>query len=66
MVRYEYMVAYAYPGGLGRIVLYRNLPIDSGECVDEVESWLRETNGYEAIALLNFQLLRTYDHAGEE
>lgn len=46
MDQYQYMVTYAFQGGVGRMFLTRNAPIVSPEDIEGIETLNNERNGF--------------------
>lgn len=68
--RYEYLTSVSgkYKGGepfVGRLLLERNAPIDSGMAIRTIEQDLANDSHLAELCIHSFQLLREYETEGE-
>lgn len=66
MKRYQYLVAYSFRSGTGRTFVTCSDPIDSVDRVESVERSIQDNNGLDSVAMISFQLLRSYDDGVSE
>lgn len=60
MKKYEYMVVYSFPGGIGRIQITTENPVKNYADVEKFDETIRESNGISNAFAIDFKLLRKY------
>ena len=59
--KYEYMVVYSFLGGLGRIQIITEKPIESYDDVQSLDETIKKSNGLTNVFATDFKLLREYE-----
>ena len=59
-MKYEYMVIYNFPQGMGRIRITSDKKIKCFEDVENVEKIVKRDTGKNDLVVTNFKLLRIY------